>query len=69
MKTFAIVNADDGEQLFAYIVSDCLENALDIYARQMDNSLYDSAWMHAHIGSAPYIVTDKVVLITGYECD
>ena len=67
MKKFGIVNADNGGIQYAMIVSDSMENALEKFANKMPKCLYDFVWMFAHIGDAPYIVTDKAIRITAFE--
>ena len=68
MKTFCIVNADDGEIVYAYVPADSLENALVSFSKTMPKDVYRFIWMFGKVGNAPYIITDKRVYITGFEC-
>lgn len=66
MKLYGIVNANNGKQ-YAAIAADSMENALEKFAAKLPAWSYDFRWMFAHIGAAPYIVTDKLVSFTAFE--
>ena len=66
MNKYGIVNADNGIQI-GFIIADTMENALIKFSRKMPKWAYKFNWMFAHIGSAPYIVTDTMVRITAFE--
>ena len=69
MKTFCIVNADNGEIVYKYTIAPNLQTALIWFAVEMPHALYKYTWNLDYIGSAPYIFTDNGTRITGYECD
>ncbi len=63
---YGIVNADNGQQI-GFIPADSMRAALEKFAEKMPAWAYEKNWMFAHIGDAPYIVTDTVTIITAFE--
>ena len=68
MKKYGIVLADGGQQI-ALIVAHDMDQAIHIFAKKMRHMkwAYNKGFRYAHIGTAPYIVTDKHVQITAFE--
>ena len=68
MKKYGIVLADGGQQI-GLIVAHNMDQALHMFAKKMRvmKWAYVKGWRFAHIGSAPYIVTDKNIQITAFE--
>ena len=66
MKKYGIVLADNGQQI-GFIVADNMDNAIRKFGNKLPKWAYNFRWMYAHIGSAPYIVTDTGIQITAFE--
>lgn len=65
-RRFGIVFADNGEELLDEISADDEKHALEIFADK-HHEFYKDEWHISYIGSAPYLVTDTVNVITAFH--
>lgn len=65
MQKFGIVIADNGEELLDEVVANSEEEALKIFADN-HHEFYKDEWIIGHIGTAPYLLTDTVNVITAF---
>jgi hypothetical protein len=64
MKTFGVVLANNGEDLLDEIIANDEDEAIRIFANKMGHEFYKDEWIIYHIGSAPYLCTDYLNIIT-----
>jgi hypothetical protein len=64
MKKFGVVFANNGEDLLDEIIANDEDEAIRIFANKMGHEFYKDEWIIYHIGSAPYLCTDYLNMIT-----
>ena len=64
-RTFGVVFADNGEELLDEILANDEEDALIIFVNN-HHEYYKENWHICYKGSAPYLVTDTMNVITSF---